>query len=177
MLLAQPVRRNCALALSNTFSYARGSRYSERSHATVSESMIIQHAVPSPQESFVPPLIDHQVLLAARSKGRKTSLSGIIQQYLQVSGTVLDVCLPYESRPSPGRRADKEKVTKVVTVAHCSVVGDEHKITLASGFALNVDREKIGGEMAIVTCGHTLEEVGCSVPQIVMLAYLDTIKR
>jgi len=160
MLLAQPVRRNCALALSNTFSCTRVSR---RPYAIVSESTIIQHAVPPPRESFVPPLIDHHVLLAAKSKGRRTSLSGIIQQYLQVSGTVLDVCLPYESRPSPSRKAvekGKEKVTSVVTVAHCSVVGDEHKITLASGFALNVDREKIGNEMAIVTCGHTLEEVG-----------------
>src|SRR5260221_5010013 len=117
MLLAQPVRRNCALALSNTLSCIRVSR---RPYATVSESTIIQHAVPPPQGSFVPPLIDHHVLLAARSKGPRTSLSGIIKQYLQVSGTVLDVCLPYESRPSPSRQAvgkDKEKVMSVVTVA------------------------------------------------------------
>lgn len=96
-------------------------------------------------------------------------MSDIIRQYLEVSGTVLDICLPYESHPPPDKRSrrsigekDEKKVTNVVTVAHCAVVGDseEHsKITLASGFAVNVDREKIGGEMAIVTCGHTLEEV------------------
>ena len=90
-------------------------------------------------------------------------LSSIIQQYLEVKGAVLDICLPYESRPSPGRQLpiSGENVTNVVTVAHCAVLGDseEHKITLASGFAVNVDREKIEGEMAIVTCGHTLEEV------------------
>jgi len=109
-------------------------------------------------------LIDHHVLLAA-SKGRCTSLATIVKQYIEVSGDVLDVCLPYEPHPSKTRRTTTStekgqgKVRNLVTVAHCAVVGDEHKITLASGFALNVH---MGEEMVIATCGHTLEEVSLS---------------
>ena len=125
-------------------------------YATVSKSTISQHAV-----------IDHHVLLAAR-KGQRTTLPNIIKQYIESSGTVLDVCLPYESRPDETRRLtvgmdhSKEEnmpsKSKVVTVAHCALVGRDHRITLASGFALNVERAKIDGEMVIVTCAHTLEK-------------------
>jgi len=99
-------------------------------------------------------VIDHHVLLAAR-KGQRTTFPNVIKQYLESSGTVLDVGLPYESRPDETRRLT---VGKVVTVAHCVLVGKDHKITLASGFALNVERAKVNGEMVIVTCVHTLEK-------------------
>ena len=116
------------------------------SYATVSKS-----SVSLSREELV---IDHHVLLAAR-KGQRTTLPNVIKQYLESSGTVLDVCLPYESRPDETRRLT---VGKVVTVAHCALVGRDHKITLASGFALNVERAKVTGEMVIVTCAHTLEK-------------------
>jgi len=136
-------------------------------YATICKSTIVKPAGPPDQpipsrNGFIPPLIDHHVLLAA-SKGRCTSLATIIEQYVEVSGVILDVCLPYEPHPSKARRmtptsteGSQGKVRNVVTVAHCAVVGGDHKITLASGFAVDVD---MGEEMVIVTCGHTLEEV------------------
>jgi hypothetical protein len=117
------------------------------SYATVSKSTVSQQLVI---------LIDHHVLRAAR-KGQRTTLPNIIKQYLESSGTVLDACLPYESRPNETRRVGVDH-SKVVTVAHCALVGRDHKITLASGFALNVERAKVNGEMVIVTCAHTLEK-------------------
>lgn len=134
-----------------------------KSYATVCKSTMVKPAppdqpVPSRNE-FIPALIDHHVLLAA-SKERCTSLATIIKQYTEVSGVVLDDCLPYEPHPSKTRRMTTEKSRgkgrNLVTVAHCAVVGDDHKITLASGFAVDVD---MGEEMVIVTCGHTLDEV------------------
>lgn len=125
-----------------------------RSYATVSSSIIAQRPHPS---TSVPQLLDSYILQA----DYKTPLLDIIKQYIDTSGTVLDVSLPYESRPSESRRprlaTGADSCRNVVTVAHCVRLGPEHKITLSSGFALNVEGHK-QGETLIVTCAHTLEE-------------------
>ncbi|KAJ3508060.1 hypothetical protein NLJ89_g5963 [Agrocybe chaxingu] len=108
----------------------------------------------------VPPLVDSHVLRTA-SKGRRTTLEEIIKQYVGKAGTVLDISLPYESRPSVTRRPllkdAHDSCKDVITVAHCAQFGREHKITLSSGFALNAEEKE--GETLIVTCAHTLEEI------------------
>ena len=93
----------------------------------------------------------------------QTSLSDIIGHYIDQTGNVLNVSLPYESRPSKQRRVMFEgniSGKEVVTVAHCVRDRDKHKIGLSSGFALNAPAPR-EGETLIVTCGHTLEEVRC----------------
>ncbi|KAF8971582.1 hypothetical protein BDZ97DRAFT_1252714 [Flammula alnicola] len=136
---------------------------SRKTYATVSPSIIGQRPQPSEPRKVefseeVSPVLDARVLQAA-SKGHKSSLPDIIEQYINTSGTVLDVSLPYESRPSDTRRPHltdvAESCKNVITVAHCAQVGAEHKITLSSGFALNVAY----GKTLILTCAHTLEEI------------------
>ncbi|KIM48445.1 hypothetical protein M413DRAFT_440182, partial [Hebeloma cylindrosporum] len=137
----------------------------QRPYATVSPSIIGQapHPAEPTRDEFsesVPPVLDSLVLQAA-SNCRKTLLPDIIKQYIETAGTVLDLTLPYESRPSDSRRPSltnpAHSCKNVITVAHCAQVGLEHKITLSSGFALNIEDRK--GETLILTCGHTLEEI------------------
>ncbi|CAA7264693.1 unnamed protein product [Cyclocybe aegerita] len=139
---------------------------SRRRFATVSP-LIIAPGVPHPSEPAreksldgVPPGVGSHVLRAA-SRGDQTTLEEIIKQYVDKAGTVLDISLPYESRPSATRRPLLEDVhdscKDVITVAHYPQFGREHKITLSSGFAVNA-REK-DRETLIVTCAHTLEEI------------------
>jgi len=137
----------------------------QQTYATVSSSIVTQRPRIENQSSIesaevLPSLVDRQVLLTA-SREHKTTLPEIIQQYVDNAGAVLHVSLPYESRPSADRRPHLENpedsCRNVVTVAHCAQVGSEHKITLASGFAL--DAKGKDGEMLIVTCAHTLEQV------------------
>ncbi|PPQ90425.1 hypothetical protein CVT25_014943 [Psilocybe cyanescens] len=138
----------------------------KRCLATVSSSIIAQPPFPEPlRKEFpetVPPLLDYRILQATSKPGR-TTLTKIIKEYINTSGTVLDLSLPYESRPSESRRPDFANATdsckNVVTVAHCAQVGSEHKITLSSGFALNIEDSKSKGETIIITCAHTLEEI------------------
>lgn len=134
-------------------------------YATVSSSIVGQRLHPYDQTQDEPStsvsvLLDSQILKAALC-GYKTPLLDIIEQYIDTSGTVLDVSLPYESRPSDTRRprltTGADSGRNVVTVAHCARVGPDHKITLSSGFALNVEGRK-KGEILIITCAHTLEE-------------------
>jgi hypothetical protein len=138
----------------------------QRSYATVLSSIIGQRphsfdlTKDEPSTSLLP-LLDRHILQAALC-GYKTPLLDIIKQYIDTSGAVLDVSLPYESRPSETRRPQTttgaDSCRNVVTVAHCARVGPDHKITLSSGFALNVESRK-RGETLIITCAHTLEEV------------------
>ena len=73
--------------------------------------------------------------------------------------------MKYESRPGPERRVrfGEEGQTvenQVVMIAHALQSRSEHKVTLSSGFALNVQSEGSGeGETFFVSCAHTLEEV------------------
>ncbi|KAF8807182.1 hypothetical protein BYT27DRAFT_6557763 [Phlegmacium glaucopus] len=136
-------------------------------YATISSSIIGQRPLhPSDltqdePSTSVPLLLDSHILQATLCE-HKTSLLDIIKQYIDTSGTVLDVSLPYESRPSENRRphltTGADSCRNVITVAHCARLGANHKIALSSGFALNVEGRK-KGETLIITCAHTLEEV------------------
>lgn len=137
-----------------------------RSFATVSPSIINQvlSSESSSERDFeedIPPALDRKLLQSTS----KTSLHQLIQQYIAESGTILDVSLPYESQPGSTRRANltnaAESTRNVITVAHCAQVDNAHKVTLSSGFALNVDfiTAESTKETLIITCAHTLEEV------------------
>ncbi|KAG2023780.1 hypothetical protein CC2G_001395 [Coprinopsis cinerea AmutBmut pab1-1] len=136
--------------------------------ATVSPHVIPQTQPPPPPkpaepfvESSKTPFIDSRVLRALTAQPPATTLHDIISHYLDETGNVLDVTLPYEPTPSKERRVqfdDDESSREVVTVAHCAKDGDNHKVTLSSGFGLNVPGWK-EDETLIVTCAHTLEEI------------------
>ncbi|KAF9480437.1 hypothetical protein BDN70DRAFT_805285 [Pholiota conissans] len=143
-----------------------------RCFATVSSSIIAQPPhpppPPSPEEGLVddvPPLLDARVLQAA-ARPHATTIGEIVKQYLTSAGTVLDAALPYEPSPAAERRPrigdPGESAREVVTVAHVARDGLEHKLTLASGFALNVRDKGVAGEgegeTLVLTCAHTLEE-------------------
>jgi hypothetical protein len=136
------------------------------SFATVSPSIINQVLSSEPSsereiEEDIPLALDRKLLRSTS----KTSLHELIQQYIAESGTILDVSLPYESQPGNNRRPNltnaAESTRNVITVAHCAQVGNAHKVTLSSGFALNVDFTTTENtkETLILTCAHTLEEV------------------
>ncbi|KAE9410832.1 hypothetical protein BT96DRAFT_912272 [Gymnopus androsaceus JB14] len=86
----------------------------------------------------------------------------IVCCYTSNSGHVLGVSLLYESRPSATRKVNRESTsannTDVLLVAHCVQDGDEHKVTVASGFALEAPSQR-EGESLILTCAHTFEEI------------------
>ncbi len=103
-------------------------------------------------------------MLQAAAKPHKAAIGDILKQYLSTAATVLDVVLPYEATPTEDRRPRitdaAASCRNVVAVAHCVRDGLDHKVTLASGFALNVRENGEGAhETLIVTCAHSLEEV------------------
>lgn len=141
--------------------------------ATVCSSIIIQppHPPPPPAhqdgliDADIPPLLDARVLQAA-ARPHQTPIADIVKQYVTAAGTVLDVTPPYEACPAAERRPHiaepGESGREVVTVAHVARDGLEHKVTLASGFVLNVKAPGVEGqdeEAMVLTCAHTLEEV------------------
>lgn len=169
-VLARPSSRALVTALSLS-----------RKYATVETPVIVAKPPLSPppqlptrdSEPQQPSDIDRVVLdaLSRTPSDSRTSLPQLIDQYLQRSGRVLDQHLPYESRPSPLRRADlasarhrhaqdhaQHGAAKVHLVAHAAQEGDRHKVTLASAFAVQGTGER-EGESIFVTCAHTLEEV------------------
>ncbi|TFK23130.1 hypothetical protein FA15DRAFT_594957 [Coprinopsis marcescibilis] len=136
--------------------------------ATVSPSIIPNAEPPPPPKPVQPfapqsktPYLDGQVLQAL-ARQPQTSLRDIIGHYLDETGNVLDVALPYESRPSNERKVmfgDNASSREVVTIAHCAQdEKKQHKITVSSGFALNFP-SPAEGETLVVTCAHTLEEI------------------
>lgn len=162
-----------------------------RAYATVETPVIVAKPPLSPppqlptKESEPPSDIDRIVLdtLSRTPSGSRASLPQLIDQYLQRSGRVLDQHLPYESRPSPSRRADFASVThhaqdpgaaKVHLIAHAAQEGDRHKVTLASGFAIKATGEQ-EGESLFITCAHTLEEVCVSpfLDRLLQVVYMS----
>ncbi|KAF8679547.1 Urb2/Npa2 family [Rhizoctonia solani] len=95
-------------------------------------------------------------------------LSRIHTGYKSHAGRVLDVQLPYESRPSAQRRVSPSSPdnNEIVLVAHLVVTkaGRRH-VSLSSGFALNFDTEG-EGEQCIATCCHSLEEAGTTFSSV-----------
>lgn len=157
--------------LKATSHIARVATAPNRLLATVSPSFIPNREPPQPptptHKPVLPnttaPWIDTQILKALDVQPQ-TSLSDIIGHYIDQTGNVLNVSLPYESQPSGDRRVMfEERVSskEIVTVAHSVKDGDAHQIALSSGFALNAPAPR-DGEMLIVTCGHTLEEIRAS---------------
>ncbi|KAF5337395.1 hypothetical protein D9611_003254 [Ephemerocybe angulata] len=138
--------------------------------ATVSPSFIPTRQPPPPPTPVVPDkpepsYIDSQILKKLDGQPQTgPSLSDIIGHYIDQTGNVLDVVLPYESLPSPERRIKFEDTVsskEIVTVAHCVKNGEDHRIGLSSGFAVNAPALR-KGEKLIVTCAHTLEQIRAS---------------
>ena len=111
--------------------------------------------------STVRPFIDASLLNFCSAR---RSLHRILNQYNHRAHVVLSSTLPYESTPSPSRRAALHSdTTPLVIVAHCLRSNDKRhsKVTLASGFALAVQSIS---ENVVLTCAHSLEHVRSSTP-------------
>lgn len=152
--------RSQALLTSNQLVVSRSLRYylsaKRRAFATVSPSVLCNPEPPSPCLSA----LDGNLLSALDTSRNHAPLSSIIHQYITQSGNILGVPLPYESRPTECRRPTLTQVhSGLVLVAHCVKDGSENKITLSSGFALEAP-SPAKDETLILTCAHTLEEVG-----------------
>lgn len=142
------------------------------SYATVSPSLLNPglRAPPPPEGAAknVSPSISSPLdrrILSAGSSTKNATLGDLARSYTSNSGHVLGVSLLYESRPSATRKVNRESTsannTDVLLVAHCVQDGDEHKVTVASGFALEAPSQR-EGESLILTCAHTFEEVQAS---------------
>ncbi|TFY58636.1 hypothetical protein EVG20_g8073 [Dentipellis fragilis] len=144
-----------------------------RAYATVQPPFIIPSTPPQPPNPVHhPSSLDNHVLraLASKSSPPRTSLSHLIQQYLDHSGHVLESQLPYESTPPAARRvafgSNAVQIDALSTgldrgiylLAHAVQEGDRHKVTLSSSFALS-PTENDSSQSVIVSCAHTLEEI------------------
>lgn len=104
-----------------------------------------------------------------------TSIVALLAQFDANTSRILDSILPGESVPRPERRLDFNSVRKdgqigwqnaelhdnpVVLLAHITLNEEEklHKIALCSGFF--IDAQANGSGPILVSCAHTLEEVG-----------------
>ncbi|CAE7076001.1 unnamed protein product [Rhizoctonia solani] len=88
-------------------------------------------------------------------------LSRIHAEYRSHAGRVLDVQLPYESRPNAQRRIkpSSDEDDGIVLVAHLAVTKDGRcRVSLSSGFALDFNAGG-EGEQCVVTCCHSLEGI------------------
>lgn len=145
----------------------RGSRHATylRWYATVGTTTFVGKPPNPPPNPMVPPSLvsssswDARVL--SHIDGTSTSFLKLVDQYVDKSGEVLDVSLPYESRPTSERRITFDDLHNgVFMVSHALRHESQHRVTVCSGFALNVSQEsESSGNALIVTCAHTLEEV------------------
>ncbi|KAF8529482.1 hypothetical protein JB92DRAFT_3106703 [Gautieria morchelliformis] len=110
--------------------------------------------------AFPEPILDSHALTTVRSmavEGR-ASLSQLLQQYRSVARAVLDTTLAYEPSPQLARRIDFDADdTGVVLLTHVMDIGEDHKVTFCSGFA--VQAHEGSRSSIIVSCAHTLEEM------------------
>lgn len=155
--MLQPVLRSVSNVL--VVRQLRRLKGTMRAYATVSSSIIAQTPHPSNENDPGPPMLDCHILAALSRSPPTTTLPDLIKQYVALSGTVLDVSLKYQTRPTAeSRRLNLSAASKeVVTVAHCATDGKNRKITFSSGFALDASASR-EGESLILTCAHTLEE-------------------
>ncbi|KAJ3801712.1 hypothetical protein GGU11DRAFT_869489 [Lentinula aff. detonsa] len=138
-----------------------------RQYATVSQSLTDLGGPPVPEGAAIdltpsiPSPLDRQILKVA-SCSESPSLSELVHSYLSNSRHILNSSLLYESHPSALRKVNRGPSTAnspdVLLIAHCVQDGDEHKITVASGFALEAPSQR-EGESLILSCAHTLEEI------------------
>lgn len=105
------------------------------------------------------PLDSHALtVLRSESVDDRASLIQLLQQYDSVAGKVLDMTLAYEPSPRWNRWTDFDSDdTGVVLLTHIVDLGQEHKATICSGFAIHAHDDP--GSSVIVSCAHTLEEV------------------
>jgi hypothetical protein len=146
------------LARASTSRLAITGKVGLRAYATVSPSIISNPTPPPQPRSSIPSALDRQILHAVKAK-TTTSLSTLIQHYVDNTGNVLPHSLPYESRPSADRRVNTQddRSSNIVLLAHCIQDGPDHIITVSSGFALSNALET--DETLVVSCAHTFEEV------------------
>lgn len=100
----------------------------------------------------------------------QTSIQNIYSQYQARAYTVIDRVIPYEERPKHDRRADAIITGEhgaagngLVTVIH-AIWNDREtrleKVAVCSGFVVDASVNDSGQGDTIVTCAHTLEQVG-----------------
>ncbi|OCH96620.1 hypothetical protein OBBRIDRAFT_787189 [Obba rivulosa] len=155
-----------------------------RKYAIVGPTTIVGQPPTPPTPSSPPPegaspeltplssAFDAEVLLQLRKRATTHAsspnapdahvpLPNLIEQYLDRNGRVLNIQLPYESRPGPGRRIEFHTEQGAgddggaAMIVHAALREPAHKVAHSSGFALNTPE----GQPVIVTCAHTLEEI------------------
>jgi hypothetical protein len=125
---------------------------------------------PSPPKSEAPSVLDQHLLSRLASSAPSSSAIDVIslaRQYSERARQIINVSLPYESRPNADRRVNINSAGPdggMLMIAHCILdeLTQEHKIALSSGFALNALAPHTG-ESLILSCAHTVEEVGRTV--------------
>ena len=145
-----------------------------RQYATVRPVTLVGKP-PDPPDGSAPPVAApatlESLVLARLRTSSAPGLPTLLQQYDANEGRILDTHLPYESRPNTSRSVKFERVdvlaeNGIVMIAHAIQYQDRYKVALCSGFALNISPYQVtkssdvdGGQIAILTCAHTLEEV------------------
>lgn len=120
----------------------------------------LAHAIDKVGISGVAPLptLDSHALAFVRSTEDRASLIELLQQYGSMARMVLDTTLACEPSPQLHRRIDFESDdTGVILLSHILDLGQVHKVTFCSGFAIHAQGHL--GSSVIVSCAHTLEEV------------------
>ncbi|CCM02804.1 uncharacterized protein FIBRA_04915 [Fibroporia radiculosa] len=157
-----------------------GRRVYARAYAAVGSTTYVGQPPPPPSPSSslptapptapnFPSVFDARILSELRHRAQpppgstssvQIQLPQLIDQYLDRSGLVLDSALSYESRPASERQVlfDENGDDAIAMIVHAAQqAGVGHKVTHASGFALNVPG--LEGQSVFVTCAHTLEEI------------------
>lgn len=131
----------------------------KRAYAQVGSTTFVGGPPPLPP---IPPDALDSLILASLPRS-PVSLPILFAQSTDKSGFILDVPLPYESRPNAERRTSFESNDHVALIAHAVQRAGKLEVARCSGFALRVDggESPNGGGRAqvLVTCMHTLQEV------------------
>lgn len=121
--------------------------------------------------------LDSHILAALRWSVQKgTTLDDLSHEFNANAGRVLNISLPYQSKPSLSRRLtfDKSDSSKghqgIVMVAHCMSLNDDFNrqkaiVKLSSGFVI--------GDGLVVTCAHTFEQVSPSATLSINMKELE----
>lgn len=105
--------------------------------------------------------------------GRLTSVKDLYQQYLDEAGNVIDRVVPYEETPLPKKRADLSQDViandtdhegdGLVLVVHAHLdasMSHFEKTAVCSGFVVDASVSHQDQGDLVITCAHTLDEVG-----------------
>ena len=138
-----------------------------RSYATVQPHTFAGEPPRSPDFTAAAPPVPapsglDALILSELRRTPTASLPLLVRQFDDHSGRVLNAALKYESRPRAERKVQfSGNDNSVVMIAHAvQDAPDRHKVSVCSGFALNVPRQDDGGDQSVfVTCAHTLQEV------------------